>query len=242
MRTSISRNINISFSINQNQPLPSISKVSRRALVISCGILPVLSSPQGSFAGILGENSRRELALCLVSLLRLKYWVETLSQEFILYQDDEIHLKDLYLEARLGAKAAVTGKTGGGSNYHVYTISSLKVRETLDDIAWYAKRDKNQRAVQLKEDLVESLASIVEFDGLESTQDPSPRSSLTLSMYDGKKLNFVTRMLQERILPTADALFNEFDSDTRQICLDYAKSNYPDELPKITKVEEFPTQ
>mmetsp|Transcript_12816 Transcript_12816/g.18843 ORF Transcript_12816/g.18843 Transcript_12816/m.18843 type:complete len:281 (+) Transcript_12816:195-1037(+) len=241
-QTNIARNKECFVTANEKPPLLSGIVLSRRALLISCGFLPAIIEPQVSSAGILGNNNHRELALCLVSLLRLKYWAETLTQELRQYQDDEIHAKELYLEARLGAKAAVVGKIGGGSNYHVYTIASLKFRETLDDIAWYAKKDKNQRAVQLKEDLVESLASLVEFDGLESTQDPSPRSTLTLSMYDSKKLIFVSRMLQERILPTTEALFNEFDPDVRRLCLDYAKSNYPGEMPKISTVDALLTQ
>merc|ERR1711966_125326 len=43
------------------------------------------------------------------------------------------------------------------------------------------------------EELVEALASLVEFDGLETTWDPSPRSSLMLGMYTPQKGAFVYR-------------------------------------------------
>jgi plasmid stabilization system protein ParE len=98
--------------------------------------------------------------------------------------------------------------------------------------SWYASKTKNKQAVQLIADLAEALASLVEFDGLETTLDPSPRSSLMMSMYNTQKATFVRRMLAERIIPTAQSLFNEFDPDVRNLCIKYVQSTYPNELPK----------
>lgn len=69
--------------------------------------------------------------------------------------------KSLYLEARLGAKAAATNKKiGGGATSRVYTLGSLKFRDTLDDIVYDGSKDDNKpRAkliLNLKDDLVEA--------------------------------------------------------------------------------------
>jgi hypothetical protein len=196
-------------------------------------LLPIISCPEQSHSlTLFGGEDRRELAFCLVDLIRVKYWVESLASRLDAQQDDLASIRNLYVEARLGAKAAVTGKIGGGANSQVYTIASLKFRESLDDLAWYAEKAKKKRAVQLKDDLVESLASIVEFDGLETTQDPSPRSSLMFNMFDSQKLSFVKRMLTERVLPTATALLKEFDDSILDLSLNYVSSNYPNEVPR----------
>lgn len=218
---------------NQDKPteLNCIGDVSRRQLLF-LSILPALTTPQRCHAGFFSEPERRDLSFCLVILLRVQYWAQAESRDLqVNVLDNEDRILQYYLETRLGAKAAVTGKVGGGSTSRVYTIASLNFRETLDDLRWYARKANNMNADALITDLIEALASLVEFDGLETTIDPSPRSSLMRSMYDKKKLEFVRRMLAERIIPTAHALFNEFDSDIRDICLNYVSTTYPNELP-----------
>jgi hypothetical protein len=81
--------------------------------------------------------------------------------------------------------AALTGKIGGGATQRVYSLASVQLPGVLNDLEWHAKRTPgtSQRVVNdLKIDLQESLASIVEFDGLETLLNPSPRSSLTVTV------------------------------------------------------------
>jgi hypothetical protein len=117
----------------QPQHLVSSTIVSRRTMTV-LSILPFLTSPQRCNAGFFGESNRRELALCLVNLLRVQYWAESESQDMQVNIDNDDRTRQLYLEARLGAKAAVTSKIGGGATNRVYTIGSLRFRETLDDL------------------------------------------------------------------------------------------------------------
>jgi hypothetical protein len=224
---------------------PTTSITRRSAFVFIGGLLPTLTSSSqvcnaGFFEG--GDDNRRELALCLVNILRLQYWAENMSADLTEHQEEEERSKKLYLEARLGAKAAVTNKIGGGATNRVYNIGALKFRETMDDLTWHvtskgASKNKKE-ALQRIEDLIESLASLVEFDGLETTQDPSPRSTLMLSMYDRRKLAFVQRMLAERIIPTAQSLFDDFDPNVREISFNYVQSTYTNELPPSKKKPE----
>jgi len=159
-------------------------------------------------------------------------------------------MKSPYLEARLGAKASLTGKIGGGANGNVYNLGSIEIRECLKDAEyWYdeyfyknLKNESSEQKAVLKkqrvallaasEDIVESLAAVVEFDGLESLQDASPRSSLALSMYNDSKANFIQRTLNERTLVCCDVLVNCFGREERDVCERYIKVNYPSEFPK----------
>jgi hypothetical protein len=209
--------------VSNNNPheTPELHRViaSRRQLIF-LSILPALTISQRCNAGFFSGPERRDLSYCLVNLLRIQYWAEVESGNLQANVANDDRILQTYL-----------------ATSRVYTIASLKFRETLDDLRWYAKKANNKNADALITDLVEALASLVEFDGLESTLDPSPRSSLMRSMYDSKKLEFVRRMLAERIIPTAQALFNEFDRDLRDICLNYVSTNYPSELP--VKIESL---
>jgi len=189
---------------------------------------------------------RRQKELCLVNLLRLLYWSETivytLDSSSSSSEDDDLvaieeQRKKAYLEARLGSKAMVGKKqnrVGGGATPRVFLLISLGITGCLEDLVFYAKDKK--RIEQIKEDIIEGLASIVEFDGLETTQDPSPRSSLTMGQYNDQKAIFVKRMLSERISPLIEELVNYFGSETRTQCEAYIREYYTSELPPTTTV------
>jgi len=83
---------------------------------------------------------------------------------------------------------------------------------------------------QYKDDLIESLASIVEFDGLETTQADSPASTLTLNMYNSQKGIYVQRMLGERIVPLTDDIIRLFGADARVQSEYYMREFYPSEM------------
>ena len=103
------------------------------------------------------------------------------------------------------------------------------------DLEYYARtRDRSSRREmeQLRTDLVESLASVVEFDGLETTQDPSPRSSLTLAQFTENKGIFVKRMLMERTIPLTESIVRLFGSGTRAQCEAYIRQYYSNEIPQ----------
>lgn len=86
------------------------------------------------------------------------------------------------------------------------------------------------------QDIIESLAAVVEFDGLDNVQDPSPRSSLALSMYNDSKGIYIKRLLLERTVPNCIAFVNCFESDRRLYCERYIRSTYPNEIPSSMKV------
>jgi len=203
-----------------------------------------------------GKGERRQLELCIVSILRIKYWAETvaLSIERNIENTPKSGISDVmkapYLEARLGAKAALTGRAGGGSNAKVYTLKSIQLRDCVKDgLSWYYELyNRNMKGATTSEqkadlkkqrfflenaadEIIESLASIVEFDGLDNTLDPSPRSSLALTMYNESKATFVKRTLQERTLPSCDTFVNAFGSETREICIRFIQSTYASEVP-----------
>lgn len=195
------------------------------------------------------NKERRQLEVCIVALLRLLYWAQSLTKDMSATSsptEENIlnRRKQVYLEARLGAKALVTGKVGGGATYRVFTLSKLELKDCLDDLEyWYSKtiassqfrstatRNNANPTKNLNIDLIESLASIVEFDGLETTQDPSPRSSLMLTMYNDDKGKYVQRMLTERVIPITEELINYFGPEARHVSETYISKYYPNEYP-----------
>ena len=204
------------------------------------------------------NNERRQLELCLVSILRVKYWAEivaiSIAKNIENTQSNGITdiMKAPYLEAKLGSKAILTGKIGGGASSKVYSLAPLKLKECIKDaLSWYNElyynqviKDpsitsdqkafiKNQRSEiqNASIEIIESLAAVVEFDGLDNTQDPSPRSSLALSMYTDAKAMFVKRLLLERTVLNCDIFVNCFGVEKRQFCERYIKSTYPNEVP-----------
>ncbi|CAJ1946322.1 unnamed protein product [Cylindrotheca closterium] len=189
------------------------------------------------------KKDRRQLELCLVNVLRVQYWAMKVA-DILKNAPTDDQKKKAYLEVRLGAKAMVADKKikiGGGSLLSVITLRGLQIKDCLDDLKYYAK---NKKMDQYRDDLIESLASLVEFDGLETTQDPSPRSTLTLGMYNESKNIYVQRMLTERIIPLTDQTVNYFGKDQRIKCEGYVEQFYPRELPakKIIQEQVKPTE
>jgi hypothetical protein len=214
-----------------------------------------------------GSNNRRQLELCLVTILRTEYWAINISQslnnkllspttsaprstddddnEQTIVDESDNQRKQPYLEARLGAKALITQKIGGGANSRVQILGGLHLRECLDDIVYWCSLRKdngvnsnnNNKRICTNElpnyitELIESLASIVEFDGLETTTDPSPRSSLMLSMYTSDKAKFVYRTLVERVIPSCEYILNIFGLERRQLIEEYVVRDYSSEVP-----------
>lgn len=186
------------------------------------------------------QQDRRQKELCLVNILRLQFWADSVSDKIKeLDANDEEKGKTLYLEARLGSKVMVaeSKKISGGATANVFMLKSLHLRECLDDLAYYVDRSSKKKMDQYKEDLIESLASIVEFDGLETTLDDSPRSYLTLSMYNAQKSIYVQRMLGERIVPLTDDILRLFGPEAKLQTEYYMKEFYPSEM-KVKKPEE----
>ncbi|KAL7475245.1 hypothetical protein ACHAW6_001164 [Cyclotella cf. meneghiniana] len=226
------------------------------------------SPPKSNAFPFLDESSRRrQLELCLVTVLRTQYWAmnvaksikyklftpttttttTTTSTEHTDNIMTEAQRKQPYLEARLGAKALLTQKIGGGSNANVLKLSSFHIKECLDDGKYWcddARRIENgafsspregRRVCRAElarnaENLVEALASLVEFDGLENTVDPSPRSSLMLSMYTPQKGEFVYRTLMERVIPSCEGYLNVFP-EKRGVVLEFVRREYNEEMP-----------
>lgn len=213
-----------------------------------------------------GSNDRRQLEICLVTILRVKYWAMTVSSSIntkLLSDTTNTGIADIsdlqkkapYLEARLGSKALLTQKIGGGANFKVEELGKLQLKECIDDSKYSCSEmaKNNQLPTQLtgeissakkakqvicstelcdaSDELLESLASIVEFDGLETTIDPSPRSSLMLSMYNESKGRFIYRTFRERVIPSCERILSVFGSDRRRVVEDYVQRDYAAEVP-----------
>jgi len=211
----------------------------------------------------LGGPNRRQLELCLVTILRTEYWAMSVSKSLktgllspIITDTSnprpempENQRKQPYLQARLGAKALLTQKIGGGANSRVEELGGFQLKECLEDAKYWcgdlaksnqlpgemstknAKRICSNDLLTAAEDLVESLGSLVEFDGLETTVDPSPRSSLMLSMYNDQKGTFVYRTLVERVIPSCESILMIFGRERRSLVEEYVKSEYGSEIP-----------
>jgi hypothetical protein len=210
--------------------MPAVACSRRRDLFIrSTAILTgsSASSPAHglSFGG--GTQPSRELEFCLVALVRVLYWAQSVALR--LYDDDSN--KSAYLEARLGAKALLTGKMGSGANGKVYTLSNLQIPGCLRDLETYATAQPRALLFgDAKRSFIEDLAAIVEFDGLLTLTDPSPRASLTLQQYTPKKALYVQRLLLERVVPEGQQLLQFFPESARERSKGYLKQYYSSEF------------
>jgi hypothetical protein len=248
---------------------PNNSNTSKRRTFLISSVLTssslVYPFNQEALALPFLQQERRQLELCLVTLLRTKYWAQnvaksinakllsptTNSNSTYAIELSDTQRKQPYLEARLGAKAILTKKIGGGANSNVIKLAGFQLKECLDDGRYWctelAKTNQlpGQSTGQLKNgnrfcsnelesisvEIIESLASLVEFDGLETTTDPSPRSSLMMNMYDSTKGRFVYRTLVERIIPSCDRYLQAFGSERLNVCQEFVRREYPDEMP-----------
>jgi hypothetical protein len=220
----------------KNHRISSTQCRRRTFLSTIAGFSWLATSSSASFAFPFGDDSkdRRQKELCLVNILRLQYWAKATAQILESSSEEDVEKrKRAYLEARLGAKAMVAKKQklGGGATPQVFTLLSLQLLGCLDDLSHYSKY--NKKVIQLKEDLVESLASIVEFDGLETTQDPSPRSSLTLGQFNEEKATYIRRMLNERVTPLTQELVDFFGPESKAQCEAYIRQYYSNEIPLL---------
>lgn len=210
-----------------NYPVSRRSSFQEIVEILAIGAILDMSILQNADAA--WGKDRRQLEFCLVNLLRVTYWAESVARDLKTIEQEE-RRKELYLEARLGAKAIVTGRVGGGATSRVCTLATLQFRSCLQDLAYYGK---SRQVSDLAQDLLESVAAVVEFDGLETTTDPSPRSSLTLTMYNPEKVTYVQRLLSERVVPLATSLANSFEPEVRKQCKAYIASTFPNEVPKL---------
>ncbi|KAL9189639.1 hypothetical protein ACHAXT_009314 [Thalassiosira profunda] len=220
----------------------------------------------------IGGPDRRQLELCLATILRTEYWAMNVAKSLqtkLLSSptptapgggdsaDASINPPELtenqrkqpYLEARLGAKALLTQKIGGGANSRVLELGGFQLKECLEDAKYWcgelaksnqlpgdappktAKRICANDLAAASDDLVESLASLVEFDGLETTQDPSPRSSLTLASYNPQKGKFVYRTLLKRVVPSCERFLGVFGKEKMAAVAEYVRRDHGDEVP-----------
>jgi hypothetical protein len=228
------------------------------------------------------QKERRQLEVCLVDVLRITYWAEKLvldlssspsstgvtasdaitstlsSSDNIFLSKEQVDQRQrlAYLEARLGAKAILTGKIGGGATARVYDMAALKLVDCLADIDYYYSstmlptvssssdgggQKMKMRASQcsdLQRDFYEALATLVEFDGYDTLPDASPRSTLLLQQYNQDKLLFVRRMLTERLIPLGNQLVNSFSIESIALSRYYVEKYYPNEIisPPATAV------
>lgn len=223
-----------------------------RSLAISTLLGPVTVD-----ASWFDNRERRQLELCLAAVLRVVYWADneltafsqppiptTSSDSESAFLAAEFKRKTTYVEARLGAKAALTGKAVVGSGSNGYELASLQLSECLQDLDYYfASENTKKKDVKEFEDLVqewrEALASLVEFDGFDTLSDPSPRSSLTMTQYTEAKSLFVQRVLREKVVPIGQQVIDGFDSRAVERSRSYVRDYFPIELPaSLTSIAE----
>jgi hypothetical protein len=199
--------------------------VSRRFIIH--GSVAALFVPHTVEASV----ERRQIELCLVTVQRVLFWAELQALALSTTSDVE-QRKKIYLESRLGAKAILTGKiSGGGVSGKVYALASMKLSDCLTDLEWHAMKQKNSRQVtEWKNAFREGLASIVEFDGMDTLVDPSPRSTLTLAQYNDGKATYVKRGLEELIIPAGIQLMHAFGNEPFAKAQSYIQSYYAEEI------------
>ena len=137
-------------------------------------------------------DDRRQLELCIVTLIRTQYWAQGINKSIRngLDSNDTKKTLDAYIEARLGSKAILTKKKGDGSNGNVYRLATFELRECLKDAVSYCIQDEREykkiqskkskkdqdvyqrfcpsrKTEELAQDIVESFAACLEFDGLD---------------------------------------------------------------------------
>ena len=233
---------------------------SAAAALTAIAAAPSLPAHAALFSG----PEPRQLELCLVAVQRVVYWsqsqADALRRTSNNNADDEQQKqrrKAKYLETRLGAKALLTGRVGGGPTGRVYMLASLQLPGCLQDLEWHAStaarkqqqptsnnRSRNNAVADLRRTFSEGLASVVEFDGLETLLDPSPRSSLTLSAYNDGKAEYVRRALDELVVPSGQQLLRAFGPEplerARGFVQQYYKSEiYPPPAPPTTEPQKL---
>lgn len=195
----------------------------------------------------------RQLELCLVNLLRVIYWAQYEIQQMdaVITNDPNTYInrqRAIYLETRLGAKAALTGRiSGSGATNRVYVLTTLQLPGCLQDLEWYSAKapSKNTNPYSNSRTSIgdictsfrEGLASIVEFDGLDTLTDPSPRSALTMSQFNIDKLKLIRRTLNERIIPDGQKLMVAFGPEAYQRSNGYVEQYYLNEIPVQPQTE-----
>lgn len=202
----------------------------------------------------LAADNRRQLEVCIVAILRVLYWAQGLVQAMqqlqplsfvVTKEEQQRQQQELYVQARLGCKAILTGKLGNGASGRVYVLSTLQVSDCLRDLVDTAK-ENNRRSGSSRTSsdwalvpdlclaLREALAAVVEFDGLDALTDPSPRVALTLAQYTPDKARMVERLLAEQVVPRGQQLVRAVERENAaavQRSRQYIQDYYANELP-----------
>jgi hypothetical protein len=229
----------------REEAISSVLKiVSSSTAILAC--YEVTAPSEANALPLLPQSQeRRQLEFCLVSVQRVVYWAMSVAQRLEISTEDstsvtsngtsselsytpvsEPALRSAYLDARLGAKAVLTSRVGVGASYFVYTLAGLQLTGCMNDLEFF-----NPRIGATKVEFREALASLVEFDGMDSVLDTSPRSSLTLSQYDDKKRAFCLRVLRERVVPLGRQLLRQFPRDALDRAEMYINNVYSSEVP-----------
>jgi hypothetical protein len=227
-----------SREVNVKNEKKAMAENSRRKLLIHFSAIgSTLATLPSSSEALFTPKDRRQLEVCLVNVLRVVYWSQNIAITLQSADDSSDTKRAKYLEARLGAKAALTGKVGGGASGKVYTLASLRLPSCLEDLEYYA-RPQSRQVADLRRDFYEGLAAVVEFDGLDTLTDPSPRSSLTLGQVNEQKVLFVQRMLAERVVPIGQQLVASFPAESVQQAHVFMQQYYSSELPLAQKRDD----
>jgi hypothetical protein len=242
--TTNSHNANVEkrISPSRRQLLSAASSVYITAISTTSSVF-AMPLPAIAFGSSNNEdnNNRRQVELCLVAIQRVSYWAEGQALALASASPTTERRKELYLESRLGAKALLTSKIGPGATGVVYTLSTLRLPACLVDLEWHATKELSASAARVvaetKERFTEGLASIVEFDGLETLTDASPRSTLTVAQYTDAKASYVVRALRELVVPSARQLLRSFGPEPLARVQRYMEQYYAAELPPAVAEE-----
>jgi len=174
------------------------------------------------------ENSQKySLELQLATLARTRSYYSVALRDL----DDADYAKAAYIDLRLSSKALLTTKIpNGSSSPMLFKLASFRFRSML-------ATSNASTATQRR--LIESISSIVEWDGLDSLSSDSPRTTLFERNYSIEKVRYV-RQLGESIVQLLDSAVVEVGGEnalekSSSLMLQY----YPDEIFLPTRREKW---
>ncbi|GMI60750.1 hypothetical protein ScalyP_jg2158 [Parmales sp. scaly parma] len=127
---------------------------------------------------------------------------------------------DSYIAIRLATKDLLTSK---GASY----LSSFDFRHRLAIASSYSLNEATAKS--LSQELIEQLASIVEFDGLDQLAYDSPRTSLMMRQITQDKIKYVRRTVAT-ILDLLLAIEECYGEEQQEYIIRLMTQYYPDEV------------
>jgi hypothetical protein len=225
------------FLVAPDPAVPTSDSPLRRRFLLATlqlanPVVSLTSGPHASHAWF-PSRDRMQYEYCLVNFLRVQNWAESVSSRLPVvatnnYNDNNNKQQQqlaTYIEARLGAKGILTGAVTASDRTR--TLATLKLSDCLNDLKYYAPS-----TATTIDDWREAMASLVEFDGYDSLVDASPRTALIVQQYTSEKANYVSRVLQQQLVPLGRRIVAGCNAAAVQTARHYVTDYYPNEVPR----------